>query len=334
MADKYTIQINPQLSQSEAQKMEQDLNRRFSNVSKKFGKNLGNSLKTAAKVGIGALAAGIALTLATNPFEKINTDLNQTLDKFDNSAQKAEQFGVDSAKYFRAERIAGSFGVEDFETIINRFSGSLEAARTKKDTTLENFVGDKDVIDSFNAFTQSLALMKADDRNAALDRVFGGRMGLRVGDLAAQDTDSIVERNRRIFGNMTNEDIARNLKKMNELKDIQDVNMQKLAVEELRLKSNAISTGTMQAQDRKLRADLSRQTTQLSQYQIWANLATQQERMAQSIDTIKADFAELLLPAVQKIVDFLPTAVDWMRSAIDWFGRIVAAIKKWNPFKR
>jgi len=125
MADKYTIQINPQLSASDAQKMEQDLNRRFSNVAKKFGSNLGNSLKTATKVGIGALAAGIALTLASNPFEKVNENLNKTLDKADNLVTRAGQFGVSTAKFSELEAIAASVGL-DVDLALQQFAGALQ----------------------------------------------------------------------------------------------------------------------------------------------------------------------------------------------------------------
>lgn len=332
MAEKYTIQIQPQISSSDARKMDNDLNKRFSDVAKKFGTNLGNSMKTGIKFGLGALGVGSVAALLTNPFEKINQDLNETLDRFDNSAQKAEQFGVDSAKYFRAERIAESFGVKDFETIINRFSSSLEAARTGQDKTLENFIGDKDVVDSFIAFTQSLSSMKADDRNAALDRVFGGKIGLRVGDLAAQSTESLQERKKQIFGNTTDQELAKELKKMETLKDLQDINQQKLIVEELRRKSAAISTGTINAQFSKGKAELNRETQQLSQYQIFANMASAQERMATSIDAIKADITSTLMPVMEKLVEWLPVLVDYARQAIEWLTNIVKAIKNWRPW--
>jgi ABC-type multidrug transport system fused ATPase/permease subunit len=65
--------------------------------------------------------------------------------------------------------------------------------------------------------------MKADDRNAALDRVFGGRMGLRVGDLAAQSTSNFSQRNLEIFGNKNDAELSAELRKMESLKDIQDI---------------------------------------------------------------------------------------------------------------
>jgi len=94
------------------------------------------------------------------------------------------------------------------------------------------------------------------------------------------------------------------------------------------LSQRAISKGAIQAQDRKARADLSRESKQLTEYEIFANLATQQERMAESIDAIKADITALLLPAIEKIVGYLPIIVDYAKQAIEWFAKVVAAIKK------
>ena len=93
-------------------------------------------------------------------------------------------------------------------------------------------------------------------------------------------------------------------------------------------KGNAITQGTLQAQDQEARAKLSRETQQLSQYQIFANLATQQERMAASMDEIKGHITTALMPVIQTIADYLPTLVDYAKQAIDWLGKIVGAIKK------
>jgi hypothetical protein len=331
MADKYIIRIQPNMSPEDAKKLEDDLNKRFNRVAKKAGSNLQNSFKNAAKTAgkylLGGIGIGSIASILTNPFDKVNEDLNQTLDRFDNSAQKSEQFGVNSAKYFRAERIAESFGVEDFETIINRFSGSLEAARTGEDKTLKNFTQDKDVIDAFTAFTESLSSMTANNRNAALDRVFGGRMGLRVGDLAAQSDENIKDRNRRIFGDKTDEQIATELKKMENLKDLQDIQDQRRIVRELELKSAAINRGTLEAQDSQARAKLNTETQQLSQYQIYAQQTILQERMATTLDQIRSDVVSTLLPALQKIVDFIAKVPEWINN-------IIAAIKKINPFSK
>jgi len=333
MAEKYTIKIQPNMSPEDAKKLEDELNKRFNRVSKKFSSNFTNALKSGVKTSLVAASGAIVAALVTNPIEKINEDVNKTLDKFDNSAQKAEQFGVDPAKYFRAERIAESFSVKDFQTIINRFSSSLEAARTKQDLTLANFTNDKDVIDSFNAFTQSLSSMKADDRNAALDRVFGGRMGLGVGDLAAQSSEEISSRNKRIFGNATDAQIAAELNKMATLKDLQDVNRQKLIVEELKRKSVAITAGTLRAQDAQERAKLSREVQQLSEYQIYAKQAMLQERMATSLDAMRADLVNFLLPALTMFVDFMPKVVEFFGKVIDLLERFVAKVKSLNPFR-
>jgi len=331
MADKYTIQINPQLSASDAQKMEQDLNRRFSNVAKKFGTNLGNSIKNAAKIGTAALAAGVVATLATNPFEKINENLNKTLEKSDNIVTRAGQFGVSTAKFAQLASIAASVGL-DVDLALQQFSGALQEAKDfqagdkTKNPALANFTGEKDIVDAFFAFSKEMQSLNAEERSLNVARIFGDRMGLKLAEFL--QIPDFKARSRQVFGKYSPKQVGRSAEITAELEDLQATLKAKRENEEIIRKSRAINRGTILSQDRKARADLARETSQLSQYQIFANLAAQQERMAQAMDEIKGEITQALMPAINKIVEYLPTLVDYARQAIDWLSKVVAAIKK------
>ena len=331
MADKYSIQVNPQISASDAAKMDRDLNARFSNVAKKFGHNLGNSLKTAAKVGIGALAAGIVATLASNPFEKINEDLNKTLEKADNIVTRAGQFGVSVENFAKLQSIAGSVGL-DVDLALQQFSGALQEAKAfqagdqTKNNALINFTQEKDIVQAFFAFAKEMQKLSAEKRSVEVGRIFGDKMGLKLAEFL--QIPDFGQRRNQVFAGTSPEEVAAAAARSAELEDTQALLKARRENFEIVKKGNAITQGTLQAQDQEARAKLSRETQQLSQYQIFANLATQQERMAASMDEIKGHITTALMPVIQTIADYLPTLVDYAKQAIDWLGKIVGAIKK------
>jgi len=320
MADKYTIQINPQLSGSDAQKMEQDLNRRFSNVAKKFGTNLGNSIKTAAKIGTAGLIAGVVGTLATNPFEKINENLNNITAQADEIATRANQFGVTTQKYAELKSVASSVGLDPSKALME-FADMLQEAKlfmagdkTKNDA-LVNFIREKDLVDAFYAFIKSVNKLDATQRGVEVSKIFGNRLEDKLAEFLQIPNLEIRKRQTRSKG-VTQQAIGKGIDKLAALEDIQALNRAKLQNDLFVKGARAISNGTMNAQAQQERQKMLREVSQLSQFEIFANLATTQERMATSIDGIRADVTALLLPLLQRIVDGIETIVGWLRDRI------------------
>jgi len=329
MADKYTIQIQPQIGASDALKMEQDLNRRFGNVAKKFGSNLGNTIKSAAKIGLGAVATGIVATLATNPFERINQNLNDITAQADQIATSANKFGVSTEKYAQLLSVAGSYGLDPNKALME-FSDLLQEARlfkagdTTKSSALVNFLNEKDLIDAFYAFVKSMSNLEGEQRSIEVSKVFGNKIEDKLAEFL-QSTDlerrKIAVRPRGI----SQKQVGMGINKLAGLEDIQAVNREKLRNEMFVKGARAITNGTMTAQAQQERQKMLREVSQLSQFEIFANLATTQERMASSIDGIRADVTALLLPLLQRIVDGIEWIVSWVRDK-------VRNLKKYNPF--
>lgn len=315
MADKYTIQINPQLSASDAQKMEQDLNRRFSNVAKKFGSNLGNSLKTAAKVGASSLAAGIVATLATNPFEKVNEDFNKTINISDELVTRAGQFGVTTSKLAELNSIAKSVGL-DTTMLLQQFSAAQQEARefkagdTTKNNALLNFINDKSVIDSLYAFAEQMQKLDGTKRGIEVSRIFGDKMESKIAEFL-QITD-FNKRSKETQGKYSYEEVGAAAERTAILEDYKAILEAIRGNEEIVIKSKAISRGTVESQDREARAKLSKETQQLLQYEIFANLSASQNRMAQSIDEIKTNFTSMLTPAIEGAASYTKRIYDWL----------------------
>tara|TARA_R110000851_G_scaffold184676_2_gene334037 strand:- start:2126 stop:3112 length:987 start_codon:yes stop_codon:yes gene_type:complete len=316
MADKYTIQVDPQVSRSDGKKMEKDLNRRFARVSKKFGKHLGRSLKSAAKVGFAAAAAGVAAVVLTNPFEKINSDLNQLLEKFDNTSTRAGQFGVSAGKYFEAEQTLGSTGVKNFDQIIARFATTLEKARPRDDGTTEDpylreFLGAKDDLDAFYAFAKRLKTLNPTERNNAAETVFGEKMGGKIAE--ALQTD-LAARRKKLFGSSSREDLTKRIDYLGRREGEQSNFRAKLAIDELIDKSNSVTSETLKQQNRIEKLDQEREAIRLSQYEVFASMSEEQKKMSKTLDAISESVTTILAPRVEKFQQDFGVVKDWIKS--------------------
>lgn len=308
MADKYTIQIQPQINSSDAKKMEEDLNKRFTDVAKKFGSHLGGAIKSVAKAGLATISAGIASTVLSNPFDKINEDINLLLEKFDNTATRAGEFGVSSGKFYRAESIAASAGVKDFEMIIGRFSSALESARTREDDYLKNFLGAKDIIDAFYSFSNTLRQMPETERNAAVDKVFGGKMGLRIAELLQTD---LAKRSKQIFGKTSDKKLTDQIDYIASLEDIQAIAAQQRALLELFKKGSAISPKTIYSQNQYEKEKQNLDVTNIGRYDELAKFSITQEKLLDEATKMTSGIVDKLVPRVEKLGQDFGVVSEW-----------------------
>jgi hypothetical protein len=329
MADKYTIHVNPQVSSSDAQKMENELNQRFASVSKKFGTNLKNTLATSLKIGAAAGLAGMVGLVATNPFEKVNEDLKSTLDRADEIATRAQQFGVSTAEMFKLTSLAKSVGL-DVDLALQNFANKLQEARdfkagdASKSPLLANYIG-KDIATSFIDFIRTASNLPAVERNAFIGKIYGDKMQLKIAELAQQN---IVKRLKDIENSFGFKKTGKAINILAEREDYQKILEQRRAGEEFVRKSKVITKGTIQAEDAVARAKLNREVQNLSQFEIYARQAALQEEMLKSIDELRSHLIEVAFPVLQKAVEILGFVYDKIVIVIDWLGKIVVAIKK------
>jgi hypothetical protein len=332
MADKYTIQVNPQVSASDGQKMENELNKRFANVAKKFGTHLKNSLTTSLKVGAGAGLAGIIGMIATNPFEKVKEDLKNTLAISDDLMTRAQQFGVSTAKMTQLVAIAHSVGL-DVDLALQNFASKLQEARdykagdTTKSKTLENFVNKKDIIENFYDFIKSVSNLPAQKRMAEIGKIYGDKMQLKIAEFAQQDIEARKKQIRPRGGSQ--EQVGRSVEKLAALEDKMAVLSAQRFQESILAKSRVISKGTVNVDDAVERAKLNREVQNLSQFEIYARQAALQEEMLKSLDAIRAKLMDTLFPLLEKLVGFIEKLIDMSIQAIDWLKKIYNKSKNW-----
>jgi hypothetical protein len=340
MADKYTIQIQPQIGASDAQKMENDLNRRFSNVAKKFGSHLSNALKSASKTGltVGKYAAGAAGvggvgaiigTLLTNPIDKLNGAVDRFTSSADEIATRAGQLGVSTEKYAEFRSVTGTAGLDPilalqaFQDLLNEAKQRRAGDQTKNDA-LVNYLDKGDLLDSFYSFQRAMSKITAEQRSIELGKIYGNRLEAKTAEFF-QLTD-IEQRKRKILPQgKTLKQLGNSINRGADLEDIQAINREQLKNEFLIKGSRAITNSTLDAQQRLERGRMLREVSQLSQYEIFANLAVTQERMAQSIDDMKAKLIPFLTDQLFPILERMATAMEKIWS---WISSRIQSVKR------
>lgn len=323
MADKYTIQINPQVSPTDGQRMENELNSRFANVAKKFGTHLKNSLTTSLKIGAGAGLAGIVGMVATNPFEKVKEDLKNILTEADDIATQAQQFGITTEKMTILTSLAGSVGA-DITQALQIFSSKLQEARDfqagdkTKSPFLSAYLG-KDIGRAFYEFLKTASNLPAIEKGAFMGKVFSDKMQIKLAELVQQDIDKRIK---ILEGKFGYKKTAKSINILAELEDQQSILRQKRRAEEFVRKSKVITKGTVNIEDAVERAKLNREVQNLSQFEIYARQAALQEEMLKSLDEIRAKLMDTLFPLLEKLVGFIEKLIELAIQAIDWLRKI------------
>jgi len=328
MADKYTININPQVSASDAQRMENELNSRFANVAKKFGTHLKNTLRTSLKIGAGAGVAGLLATLI-NPIEQITEDLKSTLNRGDDIATRAQQFGMSTEQMAKLTLLAGSVGV-DIETAMQIFSSKLQEARdfqagdTTKSPVLAGYIG-KDIGRAFYEFLKTASALPAVEKLAFVGKVFSDKMQNKLAELVQQDIDKRFKQIENKFGYKKT---GKAIDILAKLEDQQKILEARRLGEEFVRKSKVITKGTIQTEDQIARAKLNREVQMLSEFEIYARQAVLQEEILRSLDKLRAHVIDAGFPMLEQLVKILTSVIEKLIIVIDWCGKIVQAIKK------
>jgi hypothetical protein len=334
MADKYTIQVNPQVSASDGQKMENELNARFANVARKFGTHLKNSLKTSLKVGAGAGVAGLVASLI-NPIEKINEDLKGILAEGDDIATQAQQFGISTENMTKLTALAGSAGA-DISQALQIFTSKLQEARdfqggdTSKSSVLSAYIG-KDIGRAFYEFLKTASNLPAIEKNAFIGKVFSDKMQTKLAELVQQDIDKRIKQVENKFGYKKT---GRAIDVLAQREDQQAILAQRRKGEEFVKKSKVITKGTIQTEDEIARAKLNREVQMLSEFEIYVRQAVLQEKIFESLDKLRAHVIDAGFPMLEKLVQAMTFVVEKLTLVIDWLGKIVKAIQgKFSIFK-
>lgn len=259
---KETLLITPKLTASDLNKMEQTLSRRFTNVAKKFGKGLTTAL---AAGGIAGIAVGLIDKLL-NPLKETQEAIDRVLKQGDDIVTNAKQFGTTAGKLFRLQQIAKSTGLDEgsLDILLAKFQTSVAeaAADPKKQTSVRQFVGEKDTAAAFFEFIQSLQKLEKNQQVIVQQEVFGEKQILRMADFL--QTDFAAQN--KLLGGPSSEQLTPGIEKIGELNDLKDVLESRRNLNDILKKSKTINEEMIRSQDARAKSDLEKENKQIKSY--------------------------------------------------------------------
>ena len=312
MAEKYIINVQPKLSGTDGKKLENDLNKRFSRVASKFGGSL-QKVGTVLKSALAAAAAGVVAAVATNPYEEVSKNIDETIGKAGEFMDKAIQYNVSAGKMFMAQQLLESKGVKDFDSILDRFAVKLEQARKGEDKTLQEFTNEKDVIDALFIALQSIGQLKGEEQAKMLQEIFGGRQGFSLAPVVSED---LTARSKMLFGEQRAEAFTDLIKKLDDVADWRDVTKSWLEQEKLQMNAREITKNAVSVQRDVEFQKAKRASEAMGQIETYAKIAQSTDKMAESLDRIRDGVLDTIAPTLEDVAN----TNNWIMQNIKKYG--------------
>lgn len=285
--------------------MENDLNRRFSRVAKKFGgalRTVGSKLRG---IIAGGAVAGIG-AMMTNPIDSLNSTLDETLKRYDDISSRAKVLGVSSGQLYQATAIAKSAGIqeEDFRAMLTAYAVKVGEAKAGQDQMLSEFVNE-DMLTGFFRMVESLRNLNPEQRAYFGAKILGEDDVSKLAELINTD---VQERHRELFGNTTAEQTTRAIEKLAGTEGKQSILRGRLDVENLLAKSQTITDNTVRMQNEIAKKQQEAENINFSNYEMFARMqqATEESKI------ILADMQAKIAPLLEKSVGILERLYNWL----------------------
>lgn len=299
--------------------MENDLNRRFSRVAKKFGgalRTVGSKLRG---IIAGGAVAGIG-AMMTNPIDSLNSTLDDTLRRYDDISSRAKQLGVSSGQLFQATAIAKSAGIqeEDFRAMLTAYAVKVGEAKEGKDMMLKEFVNE-DMLTGFFNMVRSLRELTPEQRAYFGAKILGEDDVAKLAELINTDVE---ERHRQLFGSTTTEQTTKAIERLAGTEGKQSIMRGRLDVENLLAKSQTITDETVRMQNEIARKQQEAENINFSNYEAFARM----QQATEESKVILADMQAKIAPLLEKSVGILEKVYNWLLNSK--FGKLVGGVFK------
>lgn len=297
---KEMILFKPKLDTNDLKKMETSLSTRFGKVAKKFGKGL-----------IGAVAGGGILGLASslidkllNPLKETQEAIDKTLSQADDVVTNAAQFNSTAGKLFKLQKFAQAAGLDpnSLDVLITKFSTAVAEAQVdpNKDTSVRAFVNQKDTVDAFFNFIQSLQKMDKTQQLLVQQEVFGEKQILKMADFLQSDFAAVE----KMLKLRTSAEYDAALGKQALLNDLKDTLEARRDAEDKFKKAGLINSSMIFSQDRQAQIELDKENRRIQSYK---SLAIMQEASGKILSLLENGYMELADIATRSrtITDFI-----------------------------
>jgi len=259
---KEILHIIPKLSADALNAMDRTLSGRFGKIAKKFGGGLVSALK-------GGALAGAALGLIDkllSPLKEIQESIDKTLDKSDNLATNAKQFGTTSGRLARLQAIAESKGVDPatLDTILIKFQTAIAeaAADPSKPSAVRAYAKETDIAAAFFEFSNQLRLMNPNDRTLIQKETFGEKY---IGKTAELFQTDLTAQGKKI-GGPTADALTKAVDKLDNVGDLRNDLRATVGLNDLLNKSKIINESMVESQVAREKRDLEIENGQIKSY--------------------------------------------------------------------
>ena len=315
------LKIIPKMDSSDLKKLEDQLQSRFTKISKKFGKGLMDVLKGG---GIAGLALGLIDKLL-NPLKAVQESIDRTLKTSDDLATQANQFNTSSGKLFKLVQIGKSAGLdqEGLFTLITKFQTAVAQAKADPNdqsvSAVRNFTNEKDTVANFFNFIQQLQKM---DRNSQLlvqQQIFGEK---QIGKMSEFLNLNFAKQFRATgLDRKSSETFTKAIDKMAKLSDLADILKVKNENKDIIDKSRVINESMIKQRAKSDALALEKENLQIKSYNDLAAISDTVSKIMLIVEQgvgLIGKLINMITPIINQATDFMQ---KFLKSPLMRLGR-------------
>lgn len=300
------LKIKPQLDNKDLREMERTLQGRFTKLAKGFGKGLLNAVK-------GAGVAGIVLGLidkVLNPLQDVQEAIDRSLKSSDDISTNARQFETTTGKLFKMVQLAKATGLDqdNLFTLINKYQNAVAEAKAdpNADSAVRNFTGEKDQVEGFFNFIQSLQKMEKSQQLLVQQQVFGEKQVLKMADFLQSDFPKLFKETG--LDKTSSQKFGEAIDGMAGLNDLSDILSVRRGNTDVLDKGARINEGMIRERDKAEQLAQKQENQRISAYTNLSQISSSVTQIMTLIDkgvSAFGSFVPMITQAVDKITGYL-----------------------------
>lgn len=297
------------MDSSDLKKLEDQLQSRFTKISKKFGKGLMDVLKGG---GIAGLALGLIDKLL-NPLQAVQESMDRMLKTSDDLATQANQFNTSSGKLFKLVQIGKSAGLdqEGLFTLITKFQTAVAQAKADPNdqsvSAVRNFTNEKDTALNFFNFIQSLQKLDRNQQLLVQQQVFGEKQIGKMSEFL--NLDFAKQFRATGLDKQSSETFTKSIDKMAKLSDLADILKVKNENKDIIDKSRVINESMIKQRAKSDALALEKENLQIKSYNDLAAISD----TVSKIMLIVEQGVGLIGKLINMVTPFINQATDFMQ---------------------
>lgn len=323
------LKIIPKLDNKDLDRMQKQLQSRFTKITKGFGKGLVNAIKGG---GILGLAVGL-IDKVLNPLKEVQEAIDRSLNASDDLATNAKQFNTTTGKLAKLVTLAKATGLDQDSlfSLINKFQGAVAQAQIDPNdpanSAVKNYIGQEDTAQAFYSFVNQLQKMDKNQQILIQQQVFGEKQILKMAEFLQQGEAGFAEI-ARVAG-IDKISTARAGQQIEKTAALADLDAQLRAGREFKdlvNKGSTINEGMIRARDKSERIALERENQKIRSYEDLAAISDTSNKILGVIEegmSLLGGLIRTITPFVTKVSDAIDKLLKspLVRGVKGWFGK-------------